>query len=481
MLHCARMASRKKSVQKTAKNAEIGAAGEEPAVSADAQKGMGGSGAGHQGHNHHTFVLFVLLVVGFAALLFGLVRLVNDVPTAAPEPHKEDIGELPETIRGRREFRDWLAAWKEVEPYVSLSEFEKSDERAIDVSRLTESAIVPAKEDLFEPRSNRYAWSPDRNRFADFLSAYGGPDHAFTVWNRGGDGKIETLEYCGTPCRYDDAFWLTDDQLVLLSGIEALKDDGTPYCPGADEGEATCFQRLLVTLYDFANARLRVFRSEPHLFLTDAMDGARHARWTSGLTAREKIDGGVVDREDLIAIDGLIDFADVEVMEKLSVLAEDGTYVASVTDKTAFLDEFGATVDERYVRRGFRVRVTGILEEDRKLVLTVVRVLSAPNVIVYAPASGDSVGTSFVVSGVARTFEQNVRVQVLDPSDKVIVDTFTTADAPDIGLHGEYSLKIKLPSGKVKSGDVLKLKVFESSAKDGTTINDVSVTITFEP
>ncbi len=431
-----------------------------------------------EGSQPVNFFLFVALVVGFAALLFGLVRLTGPMPSVRPDAVSKDGAAVPEALRTHKEFLAWLAAWKQADPYVSRSEFRIAEDRAIDADRLAASGIVPEEGETAPPRANRYAWSPDRSRFADFLSAYGGPDHAFRIWNRDGAGKIEMLEYCGTPCRYDGAFWLDDAKLVLLGAVEALKADGTPYCPGADEGEAACYQRLVATVYDFGSGRSQTYRSEPHLFRTDPFAKANRERWMSGLSPEEKIAAGPVDGAELIGIDGQV----LSVVDgSLSVRGEDGEYVVKTFPKTTYRDEFGKPLEADRIRRGFTVRVSGLVDGASSLSATDVRVLKAPNVIVYEPTDGKTVGAAFTVTGIARTFEQNVRVRIRNAAGIVILDTHATADAPDVGVHGDFSLAVKIPKGKLVAGKDFTVDVFESSAKDGTDINKVSITLTYKP
>lgn len=433
---------------------------------------------GAHGERHVSFLLFFVLVIAFATLLFGLVRLTSPSPVREELPVPEREGSLPEEVRAHKDFRTWIDAWRTVDPYVSRSEFRVAEERIIDVDRLSASGVNPEEGEIVPPRTNRYAWSPDRGRFADFLSAYGGPDHAFRVWNRDGSGRIEMLEYCGTPCRYDGAFWLDNDRLVLLSAIEALKADGMPYCPGADEGDAVCYQRLLVTVYDFGRGRSQTYRTEPHAFHTDPFEESHRKRWASGLTSEEKILTRYVVPDDLIAIDGNI----LSVIDGvMAVRSADGDFAVRTFPQTTYRDEFAGALAADNIRRGFTVRVSGIADGGTRLSATDIRILKAPNVIVYAPADGDVVASSFTVTGIARTFEQNVRIRVRNAAGNAILDTHVTADATEPGVHGDFSLVVKVPKGKVSPGQRLTLDVFESSADDGTEVNKVSIMLTYKP
>lgn len=98
------------------------------------------------------------------------------------------------------------------------------------------------------------------------------------------------------------------------------------------------------------------------------------------------------------------------------------------------------------------------------------------NITVSSPKSGETVGRPFTVRGTARTFEQSVSFRLKQADGKVLVEDFTTATAPDLGMFGPYEKTLNYPRPTQQNGI---LEVFENSAKDGSEINKVTVPVKF--
>lgn len=100
-------------------------------------------------------------------------------------------------------------------------------------------------------------------------------------------------------------------------------------------------------------------------------------------------------------------------------------------------------------------------------VLAVPEAIDAPreNVILDEPADGETIRQNpIVVTGKARTFENNVQIRLRDASGATIRETFTTARG-EMGTFSPFSATIFLtrdPGGKVT------VEAFELSAKDGS-------------
>lgn len=97
------------------------------------------------------------------------------------------------------------------------------------------------------------------------------------------------------------------------------------------------------------------------------------------------------------------------------------------------------------------------------------------NIELLAPYTGDEVKSGFVVKGNARTFENTVNIRLSDSSGNVLVETFTTANAPDVGQFGPFEKEIDFDS--VDSEGLLE--VFQYSAKDGSEIDKVKLPLIF--
>jgi hypothetical protein len=109
---------------------------------------------------------------------------------------------------------------------------------------------------------------------------------------------------------------------------------------------------------------------------------------------------------------------------------------------------------------------------------------SSGNIIVTSPYKDASIGTSFIIKGKARVFENVVSIRV---SNKVLGKIYyvgqTLADAPDAGMFGDFAAQIKLNTKdfSLRPNDKLTLEVFQSSAKDGSDIDVVTIPLYFSP
>lgn len=100
---------------------------------------------------------------------------------------------------------------------------------------------------------------------------------------------------------------------------------------------------------------------------------------------------------------------------------------------------------------------------------------ASENIEVLNPRSGDSVKSGFRVEGNARTFENNVRIRLTDADGNILINTFTTANAEDIGQFGPFEKIINFSTDS-KSGT---LEIFQDSAKDGSEIDKVEIPLLF--
>lgn len=97
------------------------------------------------------------------------------------------------------------------------------------------------------------------------------------------------------------------------------------------------------------------------------------------------------------------------------------------------------------------------------------------NIEVLSPLTGDKVKSGFVVKGNARTFESTVNIRLSDSSGNVIMETFTTAKAPDVGQFGPFEELINFST----DDQMGQLEVFQYSAKDGSEIDKVTIPLQF--
>lgn len=109
---------------------------------------------------------------------------------------------------------------------------------------------------------------------------------------------------------------------------------------------------------------------------------------------------------------------------------------------------------------------------------------SSGNVVVYMPYNDANVGPSFVVTGKARVFENVVSIRV---SNKVLGKTYyqgtVMTNAQEAGTFGEFATQVDLNTNdfSLKPNDELTLEVYQSSAKDGSDTDVVSIPLYFTP
>ena len=102
---------------------------------------------------------------------------------------------------------------------------------------------------------------------------------------------------------------------------------------------------------------------------------------------------------------------------------------------------------------------------------------SSENITVFSPLSGDVLAGNLDIKGSARVFENVVSYRLEDSDGNILVEDFVVADASDIGQFGDFVVSTNYTSPTTESG---VLKVFSVSAKDGSEINLVAVSVQFD-
>ena len=97
-----------------------------------------------------------------------------------------------------------------------------------------------------------------------------------------------------------------------------------------------------------------------------------------------------------------------------------------------------------------------------------------PAIVVTSPRPGDEVSSPLTIRGNADVFEATVSISILDGDGNEIVRTFTTATC-GTGCRGTFSKAVRFDVTETQSGIV---RVYESSAEDGTPINVVDIPVT---
>lgn len=107
--------------------------------------------------------------------------------------------------------------------------------------------------------------------------------------------------------------------------------------------------------------------------------------------------------------------------------------------------------------------------------------MPSPNetsVTVILPIQNATVGSSFVLSGRARVFENLLQYRLKDEDGTVLVSDALRVQSSYPGEFGKFTASITFPPPKGGSGT---LEVFSSSAKDGSEENLVKIAMRFAP
>ncbi|MCB0989035.1 MAG: GerMN domain-containing protein [Microthrixaceae bacterium] len=95
-----------------------------------------------------------------------------------------------------------------------------------------------------------------------------------------------------------------------------------------------------------------------------------------------------------------------------------------------------------------------------------------PAILLLSPTPGATITSPLRISGTSNTFEATYQYEVLDENGKVIASGFDTATS-GTGTRGTFEAEIDL-DGHIGDTTVV---LFESSAKDGSRINEVEIPI----
>lgn len=101
---------------------------------------------------------------------------------------------------------------------------------------------------------------------------------------------------------------------------------------------------------------------------------------------------------------------------------------------------------------------------------------SEANIQVSAPVPNQEIGLPLIIRGQARVFENVINYRLRDADGTVLIEGYSMALSPDIGLFGSFVIESGYPEPKGKSGIV---EVFNYSAKDGSEENKVMIPVRF--
>ncbi len=105
-------------------------------------------------------------------------------------------------------------------------------------------------------------------------------------------------------------------------------------------------------------------------------------------------------------------------------------------------------------------------------------VSASGNMLVTSPLPNESVLHDFIITGQARVFENQFAWRVLDPEGTVLASGSAYAYASDVGQFGAFEIPVRLPVSASFGTDRVTVEVFDYSAKDGSVIDLVRVSVT---
>ena len=97
-----------------------------------------------------------------------------------------------------------------------------------------------------------------------------------------------------------------------------------------------------------------------------------------------------------------------------------------------------------------------------------------PSVLVESPLPFDEVASPITATGTANTFEANFQYELLDADGNVVDENFVTATS-GTGTRGTFEFTT------ADVDDVAALVVYESSAEDGSRMNEVEIPLNVAP
>jgi spore germination protein GerM len=96
-----------------------------------------------------------------------------------------------------------------------------------------------------------------------------------------------------------------------------------------------------------------------------------------------------------------------------------------------------------------------------------------PAILLESPLPGDAITSPFHVTGTANTFEATLRIRLTSPDGTVLADGFATATSGS-GTRGTFDETLTFTT---TAHGAATLRLFESSAKDGSEINVVEIPV----
>jgi germination protein M len=98
------------------------------------------------------------------------------------------------------------------------------------------------------------------------------------------------------------------------------------------------------------------------------------------------------------------------------------------------------------------------------------------NIVVSSPVAHEKISSPLDIQGKARVFENVVSIRLKDAAGKILFQGTAMADSPDVGEFGAFEKQVQFTLTESTEGT---LEIYESSAKDGSEINKVTIPVQF--
>lgn len=184
-------------------------------------------------------------------------------------------------------------------------------------------------------------------------------------------------------------------------------------------------------------------------------------------------------KEESMSVEGEI--LDVALSAKVITIKKSSGELISLAlvSETKLFGITGNAKELNYFQKGFYVMAIGKATRPDSIIPSEVRILKEPNIIVFSPQVNEIVGGTLTAQGIARVFENQFNVRIVANGKKEF-EKGVMANAPDAGLYGSYETKINIAGLGIKDGEEFTLEAFDYSAKDGSEIDKVVVSLKYK-
>ncbi len=184
-------------------------------------------------------------------------------------------------------------------------------------------------------------------------------------------------------------------------------------------------------------------------------------------------------KEEIMSVEGEI--LDVALSAKVITIKKSSGELISLAlvSETKLFGIAGNAKELNYFQKGFYVMAVGKATKPDSIIPSEVRILKEPNIIVFSPQINETVGGTLTAQGIARVFENQFNVKIVVNGKKEF-EKGVMANSPDAGLYGPYETKINIAGLGIKDGEEFTLEAFDYSAKDGSEIDKVVVSLKYK-